>query len=305
MTIDVPVVDAHHHLAKLQLGYPWLAPNAPTDRYHGDDRALRRDYLIEQYRADTSDLPLVASVHIENGAADSRVEARWIGEVIDAHGPIPAVHVARVDLGTADAAQALDEFAEMPHVRGVRHILNWHANARFTHTPRPGIMLEPSWRQNFARLAPCGLSFDLQVFPEQLEDATRLAAEYPETNIILDHLGMPLARDTDYLHTWQSRLRALANHHNVTVKISAIGTTDHHWTTSSIRPLVLTAIDEFAPNRVMFGSNFPVDGMYSTLSALYRSFGTITAGFNREERAAMFGQTAARVYRIKVPSPDH
>ncbi len=94
MTFDVPLIDAHHHLAWLDLGYPWLGAEAPVDRYHGDDRALRRDYAIEEYRADSEGLPLVASVHVENGAADPLAEARWIGEVIAAHGPIPAVHVA-------------------------------------------------------------------------------------------------------------------------------------------------------------------------------------------------------------------
>lgn len=301
MAIDVPIVDAHHHLAKLEIGYPWLVPQARSDRYHGDDRALRRDYLLEHYRSDMASLPLVASVHVENGAANSLDETRWLDSVISGHSPIPSAHVAYVDLGAANAAELIDTLAEMPHVRGVRHILNWHRDPRYTHTSRPGIMNEKLWRESFARLAPRGLSFDLQVFPEQLADAARLAGEYSETTIMLDHIGMPLARDADYLRSWSSGLRDVARQENVAAKISAIGTTDHAWSAPSIRPLVLEAIDAFGPERVMFGTNFPVDGLYSTASELFHSFDEITAGFTVAERASMFGRTANRLYRLKVP----
>ncbi len=301
--IDVPVVDAHHHLAQLALGYPWLAADAPTDRYHGDDRQLREDYLIEQYRADTSQLPLVASVHIENGAADPIAEAEWIGTVIGTHAPVPAVHVARADLSSTDAARQLEQLASMPHVRGVRHILNWHPDPSVSHTPRPGIILEPKWRRTFALLAGLNLSFDLQVFAHQLMDAAHLAGDHPETQIILDHAGMPLGRDADALRAWAAGLRIVAQHQNVSVKISAIGTTDHRWTQTSITPIVVEAIEAFGPDRVMFASNFPVDGMYSTLPDLYRAFAAATAGFSRDERAQMFGRTAARVYRLELPQP--
>jgi predicted TIM-barrel fold metal-dependent hydrolase len=296
--IDIPVVDAHHHLTRLELGYPWLAPDAPTDRYHGDDRQLRADYLVEQYRLDARDLPLVASVHIENGASDPLEEARWIGAVIAEHSPIPAAHVARADLSSPDVVGMLEELADMPHVRGIRHILNWHPDPRVSHTPRPGIINEPRWRSSFARLSDLGLSFDLQVFPDQLGDAAQLASDFPETTIVLDHLGMPLSRDVDYLGSWKAGMRALAEQKNVSVKISAIGTTDHEWTTDSIRPLADATVEAFTPERVMFASNFPVDGMYSTLTELYSAFSTITSDYSRDERVNMFGRTASRVYRL-------
>lgn len=300
MTIDVPIIDAHHHLARLDLGYPWLAPSAPTDRYHGDDRALRRDYLITDYQADLAGLPLAASVHIENGAEDPLAEARWIGEVIAAKTPIPAVHVARADLSSPDAPALIEELADLPHVRGVRHILNWHPDRRFSHTSRPGIIDEPAWRAAFARLSSHGLSFDLQVFGDQLSDAARLASEHPDTTIVLDHAGMPVSRDADYLRAWRRGLRQLAACSNVSVKLSALGTTDHRWTVASIRPLIEEAIDAFGSERSMFASNFPVDRLYSTAVVLYDAFDTISADFSRAERAALFGGTAARVYRLRL-----
>ncbi|WP_295779706.1 amidohydrolase family protein [uncultured Microbacterium sp.] len=300
MTFDVPLIDAHHHLARLDLGYPWLRAEAPVDRYHGDDRALRRDYAIEEYRADSEGLPLVASVHVENGAADPLAEARWIGEVIAAHGPIPAVHVARAELSAPGADELLDQLGAMAHVRGIRHILNWHPDVRWSHTDRPHIMTEPLWRRRFATLAERGLSFDLQVFGDQLAEAARLAADHPGNSIVLDHAGMPAARDAEYLRRWRSGLAEIARCENVTVKVSAIGTTDHRWSVASLAEIVVPTIDAFGPDRVMFGSNFPVDGLYSSLSALYAAFDEITSRYTRSERAAMFSGTAARTYRIPL-----
>jgi predicted TIM-barrel fold metal-dependent hydrolase len=82
------------------------------------------------------------------------------------------------------------------------------------------------------------------------------------------------------------------------VKVSALGTNDHHWTPDSIRRIVLDTIDVFGPSRCMVASNFPVDGLYSTFGALYAAFDTITAGCDRLERADLFAGTARRFYRI-------
>jgi len=87
---------------------------------------------------------------------------------------------------------------------------------------------------------------------------------------------------------------------NTTVKISALGTNDHRWTVDSIRRIVLDTIDVFGPSRCMFASNFPVDGLYSTLGELYQAFDTITGGLTPAERADLFAGTARRVYRIST-----
>ena len=96
----------------------------------------------------------------------------------------------------------------------------------------------------------------------------------------------------------EADLAPVAAEPNTTVKISALGTNDHHWTVDSIRRIVLDTIDVFGPSRCMFASNFPVDGLYSTFGALYAAFDTITAGLRRHERADLFAGTARRFYRI-------
>jgi len=155
---------------------------------------------------------------------------------------------------------------------------------------------------NFGKLARHGLSFDLQVFPGQLRQAAELAANHPDTLIILDHAGMPIERAAWGITDWQRGMLELSRRHNVVTKISALGTNDHHWTEESIRVFVLETIRIFGPDRTMFGSTFPVDSLYPTFQRLYAAFDQLTSDFTSAERADMFAGTAARTYRIQRPS---
>ncbi|SDN51178.1 Predicted metal-dependent hydrolase, TIM-barrel fold [Actinomyces ruminicola] len=292
--IDVPVVDAHHHLCRLSDGYPWLS-GEPIPRYHGDDTALRRDYSMEDYRADCAGIPVCASVVVENGAASPLREAEWVDGVLAGTN---SVQVAKADLLDPSVPALLEEYAGFSTIRGVRDILNWDPDPYYSHRARDGIMNESAWRENFARLESLGLSFDLQIFPRQLVDAARLADAFPSTRIVLDHLGMPIYRNAEYLRNWGRGLRELARRENVFVKLSALGTTDHHWTEESIRGPLLTAIDAFGVKRSMFGSNFPVDSLYSDMRTLFSAFAAVVADFSDGERRRLFAGTATDFYRM-------
>jgi predicted TIM-barrel fold metal-dependent hydrolase len=295
--LDLDIIDAHHHLCDFSQSYPWLEGPAEPFRYHGDDRPLRRSYLLDDYLADTQGFKLVGCVHIENGAADPLWEACWVQQVHDIQG-LPSVQVAKASLADPAVLAHLEQMAALKTVRGVRDILNWHPDPRYTHTGRPDLLTDPAWLQGFSHLAPLGLSFDLQVFPEQLEQAAQLAAAHPETLIILDHAGMPIERDAASLRHWRKGMAAMAAQPNVVAKISALGTNDHSWTTTSIRPIVLDTIDAFGPDRTMFGSNFPVDSLYSSFAALYAAFDEITGPMSTHERRDLFSETVRRTYRI-------
>jgi predicted TIM-barrel fold metal-dependent hydrolase len=295
--LDFEIIDAHHHLCDFSHSYPWLEGSAETFRYHGDDRPLRRSYLLNDYLADTQGFKLAGCVHIENGAADPLWEADWVQGVHDSEG-LPSVQVAKASLSDPAVLPRLEQLAAVPTVRGIRDILNWHPDPRYTHTTRPDLLTDPAWLKGFSHLAPLGLSFDLQVFPDQLEQAARLAADHPETLIILDHAGMPIERDPASLRDWRKGMQRLADQPNVVTKISALGTNDHSWTTKSIRAIVLETIDVFGPKLTMFGSNFPVDSLYSSFAALYTAFDEITGPMSEHERRELFAETARRTYRI-------
>ncbi len=303
--LGLDVIDAHHHLCRLsRVSYPWLE-GPPVRRYHGADLDLRRDYLVQDYLRDAAglselDARLIGSVHVENGAADPVAEATWIAEVIS-HQDSPSVQVVKVDLSAPDARSRLAEHASRPSVRGVRDILNWHQDHFYAHRDRPDLMSDPAWLDGFRAVGELGLSFDLQVFPHQLRTAAELAAAHGHTSVVLDHAGMPIARDRDALVRWRRELARFAVEPNTSVKISALGTLDHHWTADSIRAIVLDTIDVFGPDRCMFASNFPVDGLYSSYTDLFRAFDQISSVLDDHERAQLFAGTARRVYRISCP----
>lgn len=300
---DLPIVDAHHHLCNLsRQSYPWLERAVEQGfPYHGDDTPIRRDYLVADYLADVGDLHLAGSVHVENGAADPRLETEWLTAVMRSS-PVPSALVAKVDLLADTASADLEWQAAQPGVRGIRQILCWHPDRVYTHTSRSDIITDPLWRANFGRLPALGLSFDLQIYPHQLEQALDLARAFPDVPIILDHAGMPIGRAAPELAEWQERMRRLARCPNVTCKISGIGTQDHHWTVESIRPIVLGTIEAFGPSRCMFASNFPVDSLYSSLAELYAAFNETTYDFTAGERARLFSGTATETYRLSPGS---
>lgn len=298
--IEAEIVDCHHHLWDLRNHYPWLQENAGRLQVHGDDSAIRKDYLVADLKRDAAGLPLTRSVHVDAGAADGVAEARWLQAVADQHG-FPHAIVAGIRLDAPDAAGQLEAVAGLPNARGVRDILNWHKDPGLSYITRPDLMCDPTWRAGFARLEPLGLSFDLQVYWHQLADAARLAADFPSTRILLNHAGMPLDRDDAAVETWRDGLSRLAAQDNTVVKISGVGMVDHAWPrdpAATLRPIVEDCLEAFGTDRAMFGSNFPVDGLYSSYRELYAAYDEIVCDLSPDERAALFGVTASTAYRL-------
>lgn len=292
------IVDAHHHLWDLAaLPYGWLQgpPFAPS--VAGDVGPIAHNYLLDDFRADASGYRLTASVHVDAGTPDRLGETEWLQSMTDATG-LPTAIVAGVQLHQPDVEETLARHAAHPAVRGVRHILNWDPDPSLTYTDRPDLMTDPAWLRGYAALARHDLSFDLQVYPWQLACAAELAAKFPMTPMILNHAGMPLIQRDMGLRTWKEGLRRLAAEPNTFVKISGLGMVDWGWTTASIRPLVLTAIEVFGPGRTMFASNFPVDRLYGSYASLYAAYEAIVADFTSDEQHAMFARNARLVYRL-------
>jgi predicted TIM-barrel fold metal-dependent hydrolase len=159
-------------------------------------------------------------------------------------------------------------------------------------------MADAAWRAGFARLAPLGLHFELQTPWWHLHEAARLAADFDGTSIVLNHTGLPADRSAEGLAAWLRAMAALAPCPNVAVKISGIGVPGQPWTAAANREIVLTTIELFGPQRCMFASNFPVDGLCGSFGDIFRGFELITREFSSSERRAMFRDNALRVYRI-------
>lgn len=296
----VRLIDAHIHLWDLaHIHYPWLTPPFRDGGPNGNVSSIARTYLLSNYLDDAAKWPVEGIVHVDAGAAPEAAldETKWLQRICNQRPDLPVAIVAFAALEAADVDRLLAAHCEHANVRGIRQILNWHADPELTYTPE-NLLDNEVWLRGFGRLARFGLSFDLQIYPSQMAAAARLAAAHPDTTLILNHAGMPVDRSADGMRLWSSGMAQLAAQSNVVVKISGLGIADHAWTEESIRPIVLETIDHFGVERCMFASDVPTDKLYAGFDRILGSFSRITADFATAERDALFAANAQRIYRL-------
>jgi predicted TIM-barrel fold metal-dependent hydrolase len=285
-------VDAHHHLWDLDsYEYDWLMGDGWPDKTEslGDYAAIRRTYLVADLLRDFADCRVIKSVHLQADLTgpdpDPVIETRWLQRQADATG-YPHAIVAWADLRSPDIAADLERHLESANMRGVRMLVDGDG------------LSDAAVDRGCRALADRGLSYDLAVTWELMSDARRFAARHGDLSIILEHTGLPMSRSAEYFRSWRWGMRELAAAPNVTVKISGLGTVDHAWTVDTLRPWVLETIEIFGPQRTMFGTNWPVDGLYSTYRELVEAYVELMAGFTSSEQDAMSARNAERIYRI-------
>ena len=299
------LIDAHHHFWDLDRNYhPWLCDDPPVEGRHGDYRAIRRSYLVEDFRRDWDGLRVVGSVYVEAewDPADPAGETAWAESVADESG-FPTVIVAQAWLRRGDVEEVLAEQAAFGRVRGVREkpAVAPHPNQVVPHAP--GSMSDPAWQAGYAHLEALGLSFDLQAPFWHLPEARALAERFPGITIILDHCGLPNIRTPEGLAAWRKCMQTLAEAPNTAVKVSGLGEPQlPKWSVRTHRDVVLETIDIFGVERCMFGSNYPVDRLYAPYGTIMRGFQSIASRFSFTERRLMFCENAMRWYRIDPES---
>jgi predicted TIM-barrel fold metal-dependent hydrolase len=292
-----PVIDAHHHIWR-QADLPWLAgPMVP--RIFGPYEPIRRDYPVEEYLDDVAGSGVVKSVYVQaNWPREQAVdEAAWVQAEADRSG-WPHGIVAYADLMSDDVRPTLDRLAEIPLVRGVRMQLHWHDNPQYRFAPHADVADDPVFRRNLAALADYRMSFDLQVFAPQMEGAARLAADHPRTIFILQHAGMLEDLTDKGREAWLRGMRLLSAQPNVVSKLSGLGTFIHANDPAHVAWVVRETVDMFGPDRCLFGSNFPIEKLWTDYGSLVSAHRDALASFTPAQQAAMLHDTAARVYRL-------
>ena len=231
------------------------------------------------------------------------------------------ISYADLTLGAAVDQVLEAHLAASPRFRGIRHASGWDASpdVRNSHTnPPEHLLLDSKFREGFARLARYGLVFDSWQYHPQLADLADLARAFPGTTIILDHVGGPLGigpyegRHAEVFRDWKRGVEAVAACPNVVVKLGGIAMpiNGFGWhkldappsseqLAASQRPYHETCIELFGPERCMFESNFPVDRVSCSYSTLWNAFKRVASGASPSEKAALFHDTAARVYRVQ------
>lgn len=299
------VVDPHVHFWNLDTHhYPWLAN--PGTSFVCDARELKHNYLPADLLREAGDIDVLKVVHVEaNHDPDDPVEeTRWLESIADNAAnagktrAFPDAIVAACDLSAPNAAAVLEAHAAFARTRGIRQILNVHENRLYDYVGRH-YMREATWRENFALLEKHDLSFDLQLYPSQMEEAAALARAHPGMQFVINHAGMFVDRSSVAgYRAWRDGLRLLAACPNVAVKISGLAMFDHAWSVESLRPYVLETIDAFGADRAMFASNFPVDRLFGGYSKLWHAYASIVGGASESEHTALFRGNAERIYRI-------
>lgn len=325
----LPIVDAHHHLQE-------------------DSRGR---YLFHESVADmATGHNFVATVHVQAKSmlrAEGPAHLRDVGETEFARGIAAmadtglygGVRVCEGIVGCVDfrldaglVAEALDAHVEAAggRFRGIRqiapHVDGELAKAMPLNAPE-GMLRDPVFRRGFAELSKRNLSFDAWLFHPQLGDVASLADAFPDTLIVLNHLGGRLGigpfafRFEEEFGGWRAGLRNVAERKNVSIKVGGLGMLyggfDFHTRAAAPTseelakawsPFVREAIEIFGPDRAMMESNFPVDMQSASFPVIWNALKRATAGYSADEKAALFHKTAQSAYRLQakttgVPRP--
>ncbi len=324
---DLPICDPHHHL--------WWGRPDLQDQYGGR-------YLLEELLQDIRrGHKIVQTVFIECRSMyrkNGPDEMRPVGETEFVQGI--ATQSASEQYGMPLVAAGIVSFADLTlgaavvpvleahmvasrnRFRGIRHIAAWDASPEITSFrgsfPR-GLLLDPKFREGFACLQKYSLSFDAWLYHPQLMELVDLARAFPDTTIILDHIGGPLGigpyagKRDEVFKEWKQRIATLSTCPNVVVKLGGLGMPrcGFGWHERAIppssdelaeamAPYYGFCIEQFGVDRCMFESNFPVDKISYSYIVMWNAFKRITKDFSPEDRAALFHDTAVKAYRLET-----
>lgn len=296
---ELPFVDAHIHLWDLNhIRYDWLSPPFSDEGPNGSVEAIARDYGVADYCANLARWNVVGAVHVDAGAAAESAlkETEWLEGQAEAQG-LPTGIVAFAALNDPDVDALLAKQAAHRRVKGIRHIVNWHPDPNRTYGP-VDLTIDPQWRAGYAMLGRHGLSFDLQCYPGQMPGLAPLIERHPDVPVIINHMGMPVLSDTYGVADWRKGLKILAAFPHVAIKLSGMGFVCRSWTKVNIEAFVREAIDLFGVERCMFASDTPTDKLFGTIDRYMEAYHAIVADFPEEDRRALFGRNANRLYRL-------
>jgi predicted TIM-barrel fold metal-dependent hydrolase len=290
-------VDGHFHIWR-QRDLPWLA-GAVQPRIFGPYEPIRRDYLMEEYLRDSSAAPIEKSVYVQANWSPEKFEdeVAWVQGVADRLGT-PHGIVGYADFNSEDVRPQIDRLVRYPLLRGVRMQLHWHEKPEFRFASGPDSVNHPNLRRNVAHLKNYGLPFELQVFTPQVPDALDMVRSNPRVSFILTHAGMLEDSTVAGVGSWRNGLQALAAEPNVYCKLSGLGTFVHRVDVSLIGFIIKECVAAFGAHRCLFGSNFPVEKIWTDFKSLAQAYQAATADLVPSARDELFSGTATRIYKL-------
>jgi predicted TIM-barrel fold metal-dependent hydrolase len=287
---QLPFTDSHVHFYDLEdprLHYEWLEPDGvdPDLAEHRAIKALR--YWADDFLAETRFHNVERVIHVQAaiGIEDPVAETEWLQAFADRLG-CPHGIVGYADLTAPHVGELLERHAQFPNFRGIRDL---REDEYFTN---------PDWQRGYAELERLGLVCSQNAEVEMMPGALEVARRFPGSTLCLEHTGYPRARDEGAFDRWRAAIELIASAPNTVIKISGLGMFDPAWTVESIRPYVLTCIEAFGVERSFFGTNWPVDRLFSSYGDVIDAYAEIISGFSDAEQRALFSENANRIFRL-------
>ena len=275
-------IDSHHHFWKYDpVEYDWIGP---------DMALLQRDYLPEHLEKTAAAAGIDGVISVQ--ARQSVEETAWLLELARDSRLIRGV-VGWVPLISSDVEKSLERFAAEAKFRGVRHVLQGEPDERY--------MLRKDFNVGIRALRRFGLVYDILILERHLPQTIEFVDRHPGQVFVLDHIAKPRIKD-GLLKPWEENLRELARRENVFCKLSGVVTEADWlgWTDEQLKPYLDTVLAAFGFRRVMFGSDWPVCLVASSYERWLETVRRHTAQFSSDEREAIFGGTAAKIYDLKI-----
>lgn len=272
-------LDAHQHFWRYDpIQYPWIQPGS----------ALGRDFLPPDLEPLLGRAGLDGSIAVQ--ARQSLEETRWLLDLAHQHPTIQGV-VGWVALRSPEVQTQLAQFASNPKFVGVRHVVQDEFDDRF--------LLRSDFMRGVGLLGQHGLTYDILIYPRQLPAAIEFARRNPDQPLVVDHLAKPFIRE-GILSPWREQIRELAELPNVHCKISGLATEadSTRWKEADFRPYLDVVFDAFGPERLMFGSDWPVCLLAAPYDRVVRLASDYLAAAPEPVRQAFFGENAARFYKV-------
>jgi predicted TIM-barrel fold metal-dependent hydrolase len=288
---DLEFTDTHVHFWDRRLpelgGYGWLDTDAEHPQL-GDYGAIKMvRYWADDFVAETRFENVRNAIHVQAalGIEDPVEETRWLQAFADRLG-VPQGIVAFVDLAAPDAGETIRRHSACANLRGIRDL-------RYD-----DYLTNEAWLRGFALLERFGLVLCDDPAVDEMPLLAEIAERHPGITVCIDHAGFPRRRDDEYFRRWHDGMASLARVENTVVKISGLGMIDHRWTVDSLRPWVGACIELWGTERSFFGTNWPVDRMYSSYGDVLDAYDELIADLPGEERQALFNGNARSVFRL-------
>lgn len=272
-------VDSHQHFWKYRSDqYPWIPEGSP----------LHRDWLPEDLEALQTPLHIDGSVAVQ--ARQTLEESRWLLQLADENPRILGV-VGWVDLRSPDAARQMKELSRHPKFSGVRHVAQDEPDDRF--------LTGSDFQRGIRLLREFNLRYDLLIYPKQLPAAIELVRAHPLQPFVLDHCAKPPLAQKIFA-PWAENIRLLSQSPNVLCKVSGIVTEDRWdaWSLDSLKPCLDVILECFGPERIMWGSDWPVCLLASSYLTWWKALQEWTVSWTTVQKEGFFGGNAVRFYGL-------